>query len=216
MKLQRFRASSSVDEGQFFDLSFEKPSDYKNNSFSILIGPNGTRKSRTLRDIIDLSLLRSRNDGETREGKSGKLSLWRLSTSSEVSTIAKILAISGVATDRFPSRITGKRIQSTPITYAYIGPRSENNLVSRAHSINQIARSLLEQFHLLNDRRENIRHAFKLLHLLGRVSFTFRPSDSYSHGAWTEVEIEKRIKLAQPSNFIERNSVDPAIYKQGI
>lgn len=216
MKIQSFRAGSPIDERNLFELTFGRPNNYSKNNFSILIGPNGTRKSRTLRDIIDLSLLKSRNDGLSNEGKVGKLNLWRPSKSSEVPTITKILAISGVATDRFPSRLSGRRIRSIPLTYAYVGPRSENNLVSRVHSINQIARSLLEQAHLLDQRRDNIRHSFKLLHLFGRVSFTLRPSDSYAHGAWTPEEIEKRFLSAQSNSLIERGETDSAIFKRCI
>lgn len=214
MKIRGFRAGAQGNEQHLFELSFGRPDDHTSNSFSVLIGPNGTRKSRTLRDIIELSLLRSRDDGLTHIGKLGQLSLWRPSKSSEVPTITKILAISGVATDRFPSRLTGKRLRSSTLSYAYIGPRSENNLISRTQSINQIARSLLEQSDLLNERRENIRHAFKLLNLSNCLSFTLRPSDTHSRTAWTELEIAKRFHLAQSDNLVESSAIDRTVFKR--
>lgn len=211
MKLRGFRAASPAGEGHSFELAFRRPDDYERNSFSVLIGPNGTRKSRTLRDIIDLSILRAKEDGQLHEGKLGQLRLWRPAATPEASAIKKILAISGVATDRFPSRLTGRRIRSGPLTYAYVGPRSENNLVSRVQSINQIARSLLEQAHKLEERRENLRQAFRLLQLVCKVSFALRPSEAYERAPWSQQEIKKRFIAAQSDDFAEGNRVDQAV-----
>jgi len=214
MKLRGFRAGAPTDEEYSFELAFSRPDDYARNSFSVLIGANGTRKSRTLRDIIDLSLLRTKDDGQLHEGKLGQLRLWRPAGATEAPAIKKILAISGVATDRFPSRLTGRRIRSSPLTYAYVGPRSENNLVSRVQSINQIARSLLEQAHLLDERRENLRHAFRLLQLVSKVSFVLRPSEAYARAPWSQQEIEKRFRAAQSDELTESSMIDRAIFKR--
>jgi len=214
MKLRGFRAGSLENEQYSFELAFRRPDDYARNSFSVLIGPNGTRKSRTLRDIIDLSLLKAKDDGQIHEGKLGQLRLWRPTGAPEAAAIRKILAISGVATDRFPSRLTGRRIRSSPFTYAYVGPRSENNLVSRVQSINQIARSLLEQVHLLDARRENLRHAFKLLQLVSKVSFVLRPSEAYGRAPWSQQEIEKRFRAARSDELTESDMIDRAVFKR--
>lgn len=193
LKLRRFETASEEADEPPFKLSFGKPTDYARNSFSILIGPNGTRKSRTLRDILDISLLRSRDLGETHEGKVGSIQFWRQPASLPSVGISKILAISGVATDRFPSRITGKRIRSRPMTYAYVGPRSENNLVSRTQSINQIAKSILENPDRVKERHRQLRHAFTLLHLSHGIMFILSRVDSPTGSAWTAAALRNRL-----------------------
>lgn len=198
MKLRRFQTRLDTDEQEPFTLSFDKPRDFDSNSFSILIGPNGTRKSRTLRDILDISLLRSRDSGVTQEGKLGSIEFWRSARAPSVTGISRVLAISGVATDRFPSRISGKRTRSRPMTYAYVGPRSENNLVSRTQSINQIARSLLDQSDRIKNRHQQLRHAFSLLQLSHGILFTLEPTDAPSGMAWTIGALKKRLLMSFP------------------
>lgn len=219
MKIRGFNADQVADENPSFSITFGKPNSYAKNSFSILIGPNGTRKSRTLRDVIDLSLLRPRDGGLTHKGKIGEINLWPSPGDPKERNINNIVAISGVASDRFPSRITGRRIRGLPLSYAYVGPRSENNLVSRAHSINQVARSLLEQAHSLDQRRDNLREAFKILNLHGRISFVFRPSDAYVNSAWTERELRKRISIGlsnTSSTSIKSEEISPPIFERCI
>ncbi|WP_159274428.1 ATP-binding protein [Variovorax boronicumulans] len=216
MKIQRFETNTSTEDDASFNISFRKPMDFEKNAFSILIGPNGTRKSRTLREIIDLSILRSRDDGFTHVGKLGQLTFWRHDKTSEVPVISKILAISGVATDRFPSRIANKRMKALPLTYGYVGPRSDNNLVSRTQSINQIARSLLAQADLIDSRRENLRHAFKLLELANGILFTLIPSEAHSGTIWTEGELSARYWSAQDDANLDDDSIEVGIFKRGL
>lgn len=203
MKLKRFesRIASNVDDVEDaeppFKLSFSKPTNADANCFSVLIGSNGTRKSRTLRDILDLSMLRSRDEGSTHEGKLGKIEFWRHARS-PVRGISKVLAISGVATDRFPSRLAPRRGQARSLTYAYVGPRSENNLVSRAQSINQIARSLLERPDRIRARHKQLRNAFSLLQTSNGILFRLQPPPvSPMKKTWTAAALRKLIEEAQ-------------------
>jgi ABC-type hemin transport system ATPase subunit len=213
LKLRRFQSRPEDADQEPFRLSFRRPTG-DTNAFSILIGSNGTRKSRTLRDILDVSLLRSRDSGVTHEGKPGAVSFWRDATLEHGAGLSKILAISGVATDRFPSRITGRKMRTRPLTYAYVGPRSENNLVSRTQSINQIARSLLEHPDRVKRRHKQLRHAFSLLKVSHGIMFTLDRTAPPTGSSWTVSALRKRLLTALQEEEEERLLDDTTLVKR--
>ncbi|MEJ5864685.1 AAA family ATPase [Pseudomonas farsensis] len=159
-------------EEKSLSIKFEKPQDGQVNFFSILIGENGTRKSRTLRDIVDNSVLMAARNSHERQAKSSSLMLWE-DGHQEKTLISKVIAISGVASDRFPSRITDRSRGSLKDYYDYIGPRTENNLVSRSHGINQIALSLLTWPDRVKTRHKELKNAFSVLKVANGILFEF-------------------------------------------
>lgn len=145
MRIRTLNASNP-EQGRGLKIQFGKRDEIEGNFFSVLVGENGTRKSQSLRAILDLSyssVARVRQLGRIFEGKQGTLVYWSGRDSARSLLPTKIIAVSGVATDRFPSRLTSriKRPDRADI-YRYIGPRSENNLVSRAQSVLEIVRIL--------------------------------------------------------------------------
>lgn len=95
----------------------------------------------------------------------------------ELRSIRKIIALSGVATDRFPSRLTLRGKRDRGDLYSYIGPRTENNLVSRVQSINRVALSLLQASDQIHHRGRAISALLKIIGGFNRIEFTFRAND---------------------------------------
>ncbi|EWS53411.1 hypothetical protein X551_03796 [Methylibium sp. T29] len=174
MKIRQFQAPN---DSSFtpFKLRFSRPEKAEDNFFSILIGANGTRKSRTLRDIIDLASRMASREALEYGNKAGGLELW--GGSLELRSIRKIIALSGVATDRFPSRLTLRGKRDRGDLYSYIGPRTENNLVSRVQSINRVALSLLQASDQIHHRGRAISALLKIIGGFNRIEFTFRAND---------------------------------------
>ncbi|WP_447741780.1 AAA family ATPase [Pseudomonas laurentiana] len=172
MKIKFAKFGSARDKDIGFRLKFRSPSGEQNNQFSVLIGENGTRKSRTLRDIVDSAVIMAAESTTRRLTPSSQLTLWR-GAEGEEDLISKVIAISGVASDRFPARVSSRRLRSLKDFYDYIGPRTENNLVSRSHSINQIAMSLLTWPDRVRTRHRQLRHAFSILKVENGILFEF-------------------------------------------
>lgn len=170
MRLHRLVLDNKKEKA--LNIKFEKPKSSQINFFSILIGENGTRKSRTLRDIVDNAVLMAVRNSHERQAKSSSLMLWEDVNQSET-LISKVIAISGVASDRFPSRITDRSRGSLKDYYDYIGPRTDNNLVSRSHGINQIALSLLTWPDRVKTRHKELRNAFSVLRVTNGILFEF-------------------------------------------
>lgn len=170
IKFARFGSGRNKDVG--FRLKFRSPDGVNNNQFSVLIGENGTRKSRTLRDIVDSAVIMAAEGSSRRLTTTGQLTLWGGVDSEEVA-ISKVIAISGVASDRFPARVSNRRLRSIKDFYDYIGPRTDNNLVSRSHSINQIALSLLTWPDRVKTRHKELRNAFSILKVENGILFEF-------------------------------------------
>jgi hypothetical protein len=198
VKIKKFQAApENDDEGSRFEINFGGASDHRKNAFSILIGENGTRKSRTLRDIIDIAAPMPTRQRATAQGKAGRIDFWLDQEKASLPTISRMLAVSGVATDRFPSRLTSKTRSRWPAFYRYVGPRTENNLVSRVQSINQIALSLLENPARVKSRYKQLKHAFAILKLSHGILFTFEASLPESAKAWTQRDLLSRLKTSR-------------------
>lgn len=109
------------------------------NRTSVLVGINGTHKSRILRGLIDDALEVS---GEQRSLLSPNLSTV-FKTMPE-----KVIALSAIPSDRFPNKVLSgfNRINKYDVErYEYIGPRQGTNLVSRNQSVETLVLSALTQ-----------------------------------------------------------------------
>lgn len=203
-----------------FSLSLGRTESTDSNFFSILVGPNGTRKSQSLRDIVDLafsSITRVRDPGLRISSKAGAL-VFRRQTSgrSESPLPSQILAVSGVATDRFPAQLTARKKDAdlTKNPYRYIGPKTEN-IISRSLGIRQLAESILLHADRVRSRRKQLRAAFELLPISHGILFTFeaRPPES---GAWSPVKM-KRYLISQkvplsPRDFLSLDATIKELY----
>lgn len=190
MRLRRFGTIHTEDPQENYEIRFSKNEQSSRNFFSILIGSNGTQKSRTLRSILDNAVYMIEAKNSKRRSRAGMLELW--DTTDNNAHISKVIAVSGVATDRFPSRLTLRRRPHSHAAYKYIGPRTDNNLVSRAQGIAQIAASLLESPDRIRSRFKNLKHAFSILKVANGIHFTFTRS-VLEEGKWTTSKIKNRL-----------------------
>ncbi|WP_256077740.1 hypothetical protein [Massilia sp. YIM B04103] len=195
--------AANSEQGRGLKIQFGKRDPKAGNFFSILVGENGTRKSQSLRAILDLSyssVARVRQLGRVFEGKQGEIVYWSGRASDRNVLPTKIIAVSGVATDRFPSRLTSrsKRPDRAEI-YRYIGPRSENNLVSRAQSLLEIVRILLAHLDRVPERLGRLKSAFQLLPISKGCLFEFRRTESERKGMWNAASLLKHLESAEPT-----------------
>lgn len=122
---------------------------------SVLIGPNGSRKSLILREIV---LVGARIQRRLEE-----------SSSSVVFSRypKKIIAISAAPTDRFPSHLAngvrGRNSIADDSIYSYVGPRTSQNLISR----NQSARLLVYEIATKADKLKSSLFCRDLLKYIG-------------------------------------------------
>ena len=109
------------------------------NRTSVLVGINGTHKSRILRGLIDDAL----------EVSGAQRSLLSPNLSTVFKTMPeKVIALSAIPSDRFPNKVmTGfNQINKYDVKrYEYIGPRQGTNLVSRNQSVETLVLSALTQ-----------------------------------------------------------------------
>lgn len=223
MRIRKLSIQSD-DHSRPLNLLFRKPEFDKNseaadgNFFSILVGSNGTRKSQSLRDIVDLafsSITRLRGTGLKSSSRNGELTFWRqIVGRSDNSLPSQILAVSGVATDRFPAQLTARRKtpKSLENPYRYIGPKTDN-IISRSLGIRQLAESILLHSDRIKRRRKQLRSAFELLPIAHGLLFTFEVLSPES-GTWTLAKIRKHItdKLTSSTDR-EHLDFDKTIYE---
>lgn len=124
------------------DQKIKLTSKSQKNRISVLLGVNGTQKSSILRGLLEDGLFSQPEVealGARRRGPSCQAT-WHDSPP------ARIVAVSSAATDRFPSKagFGEARILTRYDTakYAYVGPRTGRNIVSRIQSV----QSLLSEF----------------------------------------------------------------------
>ena len=173
------------------------------NFFSVLVGENGTRKSQTLRDILDISFssaTRLRIEGRNFSGKSGELVYWSNRGTERMTIPSKIIAVSGVASDRFPSRLTS-RLRSARVrdVYRYMGPKSDNNLISRAQSYSEIVRVIVASTERIPMRLKQIGAAFELLPSISALRFEFDRILAPNRQPWTLDSLTLFLKEYEPS-----------------
>lgn len=177
MRIRTLNVKNAKQETEL-KIQFAKRSPSGGNFFSVLVGENGTRKSQSLRTVLDLShssIDRVRKLGRSIETKQGELVYWSNRNTDRDVLPSKIIAVSGVATDRFPSRISGRaKRPAKDDTYRYIGPRSENNLVSRTQSLQEVVLVLLSHLDRVPARRRQLAAAFDLLPIANGCLFNFK------------------------------------------
>ena len=89
---------SNTDSERELKIQFGRGSEHGGNFFSILVGENGTRKSQSLRAIVDLgysSITRVRQSGLSVVGRLGQLTYWSNRNSEQKVLPSKIIAVSG-------------------------------------------------------------------------------------------------------------------------
>ncbi|WP_109127150.1 ATP-binding protein [Dyella sp. C11] len=215
MKIRKFHtAREALRDHSAFEVLFGEVVDSERNHFSILIGENGTRKSRTLRDIVDIAALREVRGGGVYETKTGSIELWQNKASNSRDGVAKIIAVSGVATDRFPSRITSRTRTRSPDFYRYIGPRTDNNLVSRVQGVNQLALSLLTSAERVKSRYRQLKQVFAMLQVSHGILFEFMISPRENGGSWTLSELRTQASSSKNRWAIDRTSADESLLKR--
>ncbi|BAU73083.1 ATP-binding protein [Metapseudomonas furukawaii] len=113
--------------------------DFDANRVTILLGENGTRKSTLLRAILDDSIV----DPEQKRRQR-----YPSAFSYKVGEPSQVIAISAIPNDRFPtkkrsgdSRVDGRYSAEN---YEYIGPRHNQNIVSRNQSLQALAAAALQ------------------------------------------------------------------------
>lgn len=132
---------------------------------SVLIGPNGSRKSLILRDIVRVgAMIHTRA-----EESSGSVLFSR--------PPKKIIAISATPTDRFPSHRAygegGRNRMVDDSIYSYVGPRTSQNLISRNHA----ARLLVYEIVTKADKLKSsmfCRDLLKYICVPGSLNISFR------------------------------------------
>lgn len=184
MRIKRITPRDKASAKSFLLRLSEKPLN-GNNFFSILIGANGTQKSQSLREILDIAfsaISRASAYGVQSTLSKGGLAFWRTGQNSAGDLPKKIIAVSGVATDRFPTRLSPRRTKRelSEDLYRYVGPKTENNLVSRVQNIQQLAISLCAYAHRLNDRSAQLSIPFTALSLEQRMVFPLRRRETMS------------------------------------
>lgn len=111
------------------------------NRVSILLGVNGTQKSSVLRGLLEDGLDRAQDD----KRPSG---LPTCTTRWTNDLPARVVAVSSAATDRFPARTnfgeTRLLTRYDIAQYAYVGPRTGRNIVSRTQSVHALLAEVLQ------------------------------------------------------------------------
>lgn len=138
------------------------------NFFSILVGENGAGKSRFLRDVFNTtfnSMLKESLFDELGvvEDSFGKLTLIPKHDDGFSWPPSQIIALSGVATDKFPNKRSlasrnGSKFDSSK--YLYCGPKSENGMVSRNLSERQLYVEILKNLEKDERRDKAVSAAF--------------------------------------------------------
>lgn len=141
-----------------------------NNRFTVIIGENGTRKSLILRGILDntLSVIDTQKDIQ---------SGFTFGEANSSIRTKKIIALSAIATDRFPSKSSIKKnLRWTKYdggTYSYIGPRTAQNLISRNQSMLEVILAIIKKPKSAFKQSEFLLNIFRDLGLSGRLTVGF-------------------------------------------
>jgi predicted ATPase len=133
--VKSFAIPFSVDGNR---VELEYNGEYSENSVTVIIGENGTRKSYLLRQLLESAISTMTPDSE-------QLSFDRVDKETEVIFLKKpkkVIAVSAVPYDRFPSKNNfgeTSRISRYDIdSYSYIGPRTSRNIISRNQSVREL------------------------------------------------------------------------------
>lgn len=143
-----------------------------------------------MRDIVDIVVPGSPRQSELITRKAGRVRFWG------ASTVPLVVAVSGVATDRFPSRLSSKRYRGNVSRYSYIGPRTDNNLVSRVQAVQQIAAAILAEHETLKSRSSQLRGAFSILKLHPGMYFELTVDQTLG-AEWSASRVKQAIESSR-------------------
>ncbi|WP_175253320.1 AAA family ATPase [Pseudomonas sp. BMW13] len=139
---------------------------YKNR-ISVIIGENGTRKSHFLRHILNDAIHLVTGEIEASDSKN----LFRYPP-------RKIIAVSALPTDRFPSkygysdRSVGGEFEIDE--YSYVGPRTATNIISRNQSARELVSALLTAPQMVAAKKEHLASICEQIGIDKRFSFFLR------------------------------------------
>lgn len=146
----------------------------KGNKVSILIGENGTRKSYLLRQVLEDGLA----------SIAGELALGKNFFSHPPS---KIIALSALPSDRFPSKNTYfdhlKKTKFDVAEYTYIGPRTARNIISRNQSARELIASVFLNLEALKKKGRFISEICEKVGVSTFVSFDLRVHSSVAESS---------------------------------
>ena len=165
----------------------------KENRFSIFIGENGTRKSYLLRAVLDCSMPFNLNNEYV------NLGILRPSTVVKFNRHpSKIMAVSAAPTDRFPSKSAASdKIRNSKYNideYAYVGPRTAGNIISRNQSIDEVIAIILKNPKILLERNKIILEVIKQLDLKSNFLLGLDISMRTISGGGIEGYISRRLE----------------------
>lgn len=152
------------------------------NCFSIIIGRNGTGKSRLLSEIVS-------NYSKMIDEKS----TYFFRANDFIPS--KILAVSTSPFDKFPS-VPRSKTTSFRSIYSYIGMRSSGMYATNAMALMSSATKGLINKYLESERHENLNEIFRLLKIEAKLSFVFK------------LNINRKIAIKDPENPDQRYFVD--------
>jgi hypothetical protein len=123
------------------DQSIQLKGNSQKNRVSVLLGVNGTQKSSVLRGLLEDGLDRAPDD----KRPSG---LPTCATEWTAALPARVVAVSSAATDRFPARAnfgeTRLLTRYDIAQYAYVGPRTGRNIVSRTQGVQTLLAEVMQ------------------------------------------------------------------------
>ncbi|WP_338546519.1 AAA family ATPase [Pseudomonas benzopyrenica] len=152
------------------------------NCFSIIIGRNGTGKSRLLSDIVSNYSKMIDEKNNYFFGANGFIP-------------AKILAVSTSPFDKFPS-VPRSKTTSFRSIYSYIGMRSSGMYATNAMALMSSTTKGLINKYLESERHENLNEIFRLLKIEAKLSFVFK------------LNINRKIAIKDPNNPEQKYFVD--------
>ena len=172
------------------------------NRISVIIGENGTRKSFLLRQILEQAVTQIRVEKELAAG---------ILDSGFAKTPSKVVAVSSIPTDRFPSKpAASDRLRGSKYDvdhYSYIGPRTAGNILSRNQSVDTVIRAILENPGVVSERASFLNRILSQLDLcdhytigldLSTAARTITSSGGVRH------YIERRIREAQTGRLSQK------------
>lgn len=200
------------------------PKDELSPRVTLILAPNGLRKSSILRGVADY-LLGSNSKPVYKSSRKLREVKTEIATFVNHSSDGfnkfkhkKIIAISGTASDRFPTkRRSLKNNNSFTDRYAYFGFRTDTNLISRRQTLNTLLYELVSKDSLSESNLSRINVAFNFLKYKPNLRFNIRQKQPFNT-RFSQRDIKDTLfdeiinsKINDTSNFKEFASTTIAI-----
>lgn len=138
------------------------------NRITVIIGENGTRKSYLLRQFLDSALSKLIPELQPPLFK-------ELESVSFLRQPNKVIAVSAVPYDRFPSKNnfgeTSRISKFDTDLYSYIGPRTSSNIISKNQSVRELILNTLQHPSLFKERSPYLSTVLKEIGVGSKFSF---------------------------------------------